>query len=1304
LGVDEMMTGLVGVRNPRQAEPAIRAIFDSAYYLRQYPDVAAAGRDPLTHFLGIGWAEGRNPCALFDTELYFEQNADVYEAGLNPLVHYVSFGAREGRKVSHLFDAEYYLDKNPDIADAARANPLLHYLTQGAAEGRSANALFDQAWYLERYPEAREGATCALAHFAEFGLSRRLSPHPDFDSAFYLDKYPDVGAAGMNPLVHYLLRGAVEARETRGGCHDTLQTPLNVQSIAAKQTETVSIQNKSLGRGPSFAQRWDKSSRIVQALASHDPTNGTPTPEIVVELAKHILAKAERTPTVSVIIPTWNRSSSICRAVRSALDQHYKPTQIIISDDGSTDSTVATILTTFADELRAGLILLLCNDHKGVSAARNAALAAATGDIITYLDSDNSWRPEYLLLVSAVIAENHEVCTTYAALKSHNLTSRETRYRATEFDRKRLLTGNFIDLNVFAHRRRLYDQCGGFDESLTRLVDWDLIVRYTYSYPPAYLRFCGVDYFLDQGALRNITFTENLEKNFARVARKNFQERIRLGVDSLRIAYFAYDFPALSQAFVINELRWLKHHGYDVKVFYAVAPDYPATLDFEIEAIRVSNADELAGALIRENRNICHSHFAYPGVTQFVAPACERADVSYTFMPHAVDIFHHNNRERSRLSEITNNERCLRVFVYGDHHRRFLESKGVRREKIAYTFQAVEIPPSKKASSSKPAEFKGDEFKGLVIARFIEKKGIEYLIEAAARLRDLPVQVTVYGYGPLAESYQARLKALGLRNFSFPGVIDDRQLVQAAYENADFLVAPCVEAENGDVDGFPTVILEAMAAGKPVITTNVSAIPDYLRDGIDALLATPRDANSLALAIRRLYEMSSEQRQTIVENAHKFLQEQVGVEKTMDRLLDTWCGYRLDVFLVTYNTPDHDDRTETFEIVRRLLSRTTTPYQLTIVDNGSDESFLRRLEQIIAGHHNVRLLELQDNKYCGPASNIALHYGDSEFAVYVCSKEGFVRPQGWDRSLLEAMRNVTYVMAGTKTHLPKYTLGKELVQHPKFDRFRNKDFAKNNPERPFQHIQGGAFILRRSALEKFGGFSDALPQDLTDVELSYFLESQGAELGDLPCIRSVSIKTRPNLPAVIDEHTVLAHPLNMANVLGALDGVGDKAARRCNLCSSGPLRVVFDDVSLRCLACQSTPLGRAVGVLLAHHYHSHRHAACLLAINDPGLIRFLSDLSFITTQTPSATTLIKSLLREEKKPAVLIVDLDQAADVTVSLRTIVDQMPPRGVVVAAGFGIPRGIAELTHTVCLNWKRPSSYLALDARPVVRIEKP
>lgn len=71
--------------------------FDGAWYLRQNPDVAAAGLDPYLHYIDRGWQEGRDPNAWFDGRFYLAANPDVARGSLDPLTHYVALGRYEGR-------------------------------------------------------------------------------------------------------------------------------------------------------------------------------------------------------------------------------------------------------------------------------------------------------------------------------------------------------------------------------------------------------------------------------------------------------------------------------------------------------------------------------------------------------------------------------------------------------------------------------------------------------------------------------------------------------------------------------------------------------------------------------------------------------------------------------------------------------------------------------------------------------------------------------------------------------------------------------------------------------------------------------------------------------------------------------------------------------------------------------------------------------------------------------------------------------------------------------------------------------
>jgi len=87
---------------------AVRPLFDSAWYLARYPDVARAGCDPFRHYLEHGAWEMRNPNPLFDSDWYLETYPDVARSGVNPLVHYQTIGAAGNRDPHPLFDTRAY--------------------------------------------------------------------------------------------------------------------------------------------------------------------------------------------------------------------------------------------------------------------------------------------------------------------------------------------------------------------------------------------------------------------------------------------------------------------------------------------------------------------------------------------------------------------------------------------------------------------------------------------------------------------------------------------------------------------------------------------------------------------------------------------------------------------------------------------------------------------------------------------------------------------------------------------------------------------------------------------------------------------------------------------------------------------------------------------------------------------------------------------------------------------------------------------------------------------------------------------
>ncbi|HWX65572.1 MAG TPA: glycosyltransferase [Rhodanobacter sp.] len=110
-------------------------LFDQAWYLDFYPDVAESECNPLIHFVGHGVPEERRPNPFFIPDWYRSHNPDVAAAGLNPALHYFSYGAREGRSPGPSFDSNAYVARYPDVIPSG-LDPLAHYLTIGREQGR----------------------------------------------------------------------------------------------------------------------------------------------------------------------------------------------------------------------------------------------------------------------------------------------------------------------------------------------------------------------------------------------------------------------------------------------------------------------------------------------------------------------------------------------------------------------------------------------------------------------------------------------------------------------------------------------------------------------------------------------------------------------------------------------------------------------------------------------------------------------------------------------------------------------------------------------------------------------------------------------------------------------------------------------------------------------------------------------------------------------------------------------------------------------------------------------------------------
>ena len=144
-----------------------------------------------------------------------------------------------------------------------------------------------------------------------------------------------------------------------------------------------------------------------------------------------------------------------------------------------------------------------------------------------------------------------------------------------------------------------------------------------------------------------------------------------------------------------------------------------------------------------------------------------------------------------------------------------------------------------------------DPVRLLAVGRFHPKKGYLTLLEAVAQVR-AAVRLTVIGYGPLEAALHARAAALGLADrVVWTGALE-QPAVRTHYRTSDLLLLASEVAPDGDRDGLPNVVVEALSQGLPVVATRAAAIPELVVDGVHGRLVPPRDAGALAAAIEAL--------------------------------------------------------------------------------------------------------------------------------------------------------------------------------------------------------------------------------------------------------------------------------------------------------------------------------------------------------------------------------------------------------------------------------------------------------------------
>lgn len=355
-----------------------------------------------------------------------------------------------------------------------------------------------------------------------------------------------------------------------------------------------------------------------------------------------------------------------------------------------------------------------------------------------------------------------------------------------------------------------------------------------------------------------------------------------------RVGYVLKMYPRFSETFIVTEVLAHEAAGLDLSIFSLRLPidgrfhealaavrapvtylladsvrsvDYWAGLSHAGRAVpglwealrnethadghEVLQAALLAEQVVARGITHLHAHFATSSATVAMLAAAA-AGITFSFTAHAKDIYTDEVDPALLRRKLRAASTAITVSDYNLRHLR--AAFGSDAGRVRRIYNGLDLNEfAYEAPENRPRVIVG-------VGRMIEKKGFEYLIDACGLLRRRGVEFRceMIGDGPLVPALTSRAAELGLGDaVEFLGGRPRGEVIRRV-RAAGVLAAPCVVGRDGNRDGLPTVLLEAMALGTPCVSTDVTGIPEIVRHGQTGLLVPQHDAAALADALGTL--------------------------------------------------------------------------------------------------------------------------------------------------------------------------------------------------------------------------------------------------------------------------------------------------------------------------------------------------------------------------------------------------------------------------------------------------------------------
>ena len=366
-----------------------------------------------------------------------------------------------------------------------------------------------------------------------------------------------------------------------------------------------------------------------------------------------------------------------------------------------------------------------------------------------------------------------------------------------------------------------------------------------------------------------------------------------------KVAYVLKMFPRFSETFILSEILELERQGMEVRIYSLKLPNdgrfhgvvarvkAPVTYvpsvvaanfrDFLTPHWRVFNwnrrrylktlwrtirrrrwgavkrfmqAAYLAPQLRDAGITHVHAHFA-SSATSVAHHLHHLIGLSYSFTAHAKDIYIDGVAEDVLRRKL---DSARFIVTVSDYNRAHLASIAPHAD-IVRIYNELDLQQFSLDGTHPDALPMV-----LAVGRLVEKKGFDILVRACAILNSQQVRFrcTIVGTGALEHPLRAMVDELELGDLiDLPGPMPREALI-TLYPRASVLVAPCVIGSDGNRDGLPTVLIEAMALGVPVISTDVTGIPELVQHGVTGRLAGQNDPGALAASIRASLEQRAD--------------------------------------------------------------------------------------------------------------------------------------------------------------------------------------------------------------------------------------------------------------------------------------------------------------------------------------------------------------------------------------------------------------------------------------------------------------